>query len=207
MALIVLAHGAGAGMHHQHMQSLANALAEVQLETLRFNFPFMEQSHKPPDKLAVCLATLASAIDLGMKKANGLPLLLAGHSFGGSMASHYIAQTQDTRCAALIYFSFPLHGVGKPSASRAEHLPTIRIPQLFLTGTRDGMADQLLLSQVISSLPTATLIWLESADHGFKRLMGRQSSPGRGAAVSPTIYMTAAEATISWLVTLELTRR
>ena len=97
VALLVLAHGAGAGMQHEHMQSLADAFAEARIASLRFNFPFMESSRKPPNSLGVCLSTLAAAVTLGASLATEIPLYIGGHSFGGRMASHYVEQSHDAR--------------------------------------------------------------------------------------------------------------
>ena len=199
VALLVLAHGAGAGMQHAHMQSLADAFAEVHIASLRFNFPFMESSRKPPNRMGICLATLAAAVTLGANLAAGLPLYLGGHSFGGRMASHYMEQFQDARCSGLIYCSFPLHPSGKPGVSRAEHLPRIQIPQLFLSGTRDSLAEQGLLRGVTEAMPMASLLWLATADHSFKALKGRKGQRDSSLTATDSTYASAATATFNWI--------
>ena len=199
VALVVLAHGAGAGMQHAHMQALADAFADVQIASLRFNFPFMESSRKPPNSLGVCLSTLEAAVTLGASLATEIPLYIGGHSFGGRMASHYVEQSHDARCAGLIYCSFPLHPSGKPGVARAEHLPRIRIPQLFLSGTRDSLAEQDLLRGVTEALPMATLLWLATADHSFKTLKGKKRQRDAGGAATDSAYSLAANATLDWI--------
>ncbi len=183
LALLVLAHGAGAGMAHQHMTSLAEALAAIQIATLRFNFPGREPGNESgqgrPDRLPVCVAT----IDLAVKHAEllrpDLPLFAGGHSFGGRMTSHYARATCHTSgqpLKGLIYYSFPLHPVKKPSVERATHLPDVRLPMLFLSGTRDGLATMDLLEQTVSSLKCAKLHWLDTADHSYKVLKRTRTS-------------------------------
>ncbi len=166
IARLIFGHGAGANMQHHHMQNLSDALAERGLETLRYNFPYMEKGGGRTDNLATCLAT----IDGALKLASGftpLPTYLAGHSFGGRMSSHFVAEHPDAAIAGLIYFSFPLHPAGKPDTKRAAHLPDIKVPQLFLSGTRDKLAELDLLEPVIAKLPTARLHLLDTADHSF----------------------------------------
>ena len=199
VALLVLAHGAGAGMQHEHMQSLADAFAEARIASLRFNFPFMESSRKPPNPMGICLVSLEAAVNLGARLAAGLPLYIGGHSFGGRMASHYVEQSQDARCSGLIYCSFPLHPSGKPGVSRAEHLTRIQIPQLFLSGTRDSLAEPDLLRGVTEAIPMASLSWLATADHSFKQLKGRKRQRDSGVPATISAYTSAATATLDWL--------
>lgn len=187
-ALIVLAHGAGANMQHQHMRALTSALTGVGLATLRFNFPYMEASGKRTDRQSVCVETISGAVNLASKLATDLPLFMGGHSFGGRMSSHALSKVEDSegrssedksyeRCRGLIYFSFPLHPSKNPAIKRAGHLYNIKLPMLFLSGTRDSLANRGLLEEVTRSLPNTELHWLETADHSFKILKrSRQST-------------------------------
>ena len=185
-AVIVLAHGAGANMLHQHMQSITSALEHQGLATLRFNFPYMEAGGKRTDSKSVCIETISGAVNLANELAGDLPLFLGGHSFGGRMSSHAVdegdvsGQTFEQsfkQCRGLIYFSFPLHASKKPATKRADHLYSIKLPMLFLSGTRDSLADRELLEDVTHRTPSAELHWLETADHGFKILKrSRQSA-------------------------------
>lgn len=170
-ALIVLAHGAGADIHHHHIQSIANALNKRNLATLRFNFPYMESGGKRTDSKEVCIETFDNALELAHSKARGLPVFIGGHSFGGRMSSHYYSERADLdSCRGLVYYSFPLHPSKKPDSKRAAHLYAIDLPMLFLSGTRDSLADAGLLNAVVARIPRARLHWLETADHGFKIL-------------------------------------
>jgi len=175
-ALLILAHGAGANMRHQHMESISTSLSKNKIATFRFNFPFMEAGGRRTDSMAVCVESFASALAALDKPTNELSLFIGGHSFGGRMSSHFVAQQTPTQsCRGLIYFSFPLHGK-KPDVKRADHLASINLPMLFLSGTRDTLAEPELLKQVVEKLPNATLHWLETADHGFKILKRTRES-------------------------------
>jgi predicted alpha/beta-hydrolase family hydrolase len=175
IASLVLAHGAGAGMAHASMQSIADAFERRGIATLRFNFPFIEAGRNRTDSPAVATATIAAAFEEARRRTK-LPLWLGGHSFGGRMASHAVLD-QKIDPQGLIFCSFPLHMPDKPSCSRAEHLPSIRLPMLFLSGTRDAMAQRELLEQTVDQLPTAQLHWLETADHGYRTLKRTRTSP------------------------------
>jgi len=168
VAALVLAHGAGAGMRHRNMQALADAFAARGVATLRFDFPFMQAGRKRVDPPAVAVASIAAAFRSASEHTR-LPLWLGGHSFGGRMASHAVL-TGEIAPAGLVFCSFPLHAAGKPGAERARHLAQIRLPMLFLSGTRDALATPALLASVVQALPTAKLHWLETADHGYRVL-------------------------------------
>ena len=172
--IITMAHGAGAGMNHPFMTNLANALAEKNITTLRFNFPFTENKKGRPDVPAVAHKTIEAAIAHAHKKFPSLPLFISGKSFGGRMSSQYLATNPDAPVKGIIFYGFPLHPPGKPSAERAEHLKDVKPPMLFLSGTRDEFATRGLLQDVCSSLKYATLIELEGANHGFKA--GKQNT-------------------------------
>jgi len=166
--IITIAHGAGADMNHAFMQSLSKALAAVNIATLRFNFPFMEHKKGRPDSPAVAHATIKTALKHAGKTFPGLPLFASGKSFGGRMSSQLLATDPDTTIKGLIFYGFPLHPAGKPSTERSAHLKEITIPMLFLQGTRDTLATWQLINEVSASLPDATLVEIENADHSFK---------------------------------------
>ena len=175
VAALVLAHGAGAGMAHASMQAIADACERQAIATLRFNFPFIDAGRNRTDALPVATATIADAF-AEAKKRTSLPIWLGGHSFGGRMASHAVLD-QDIDPQGLVFCSFPLHMPDKPSRSRADHLSSIRLPMLFLSGTRDALAERDLLKSVVSELPTAELHWLETADHGYRVLKRTRTNP------------------------------
>lgn len=165
---LTLAHGAGAGMDHYIMEGLAVLLAEAGVAVLRFNFPFSEQRKRRPDSPAVAQLTIAAAIAKARTLSPRLPLIAAGKSFGGRMTSQYLAAHPDSRVDGIIFYGFPLHPAGKPSTNRADHLRGLRVPLLFLQGSRDTLATWELIQSVCKSLPLASLVRLEGADHSFK---------------------------------------
>ena len=166
-ATLTFGHGAGADMRHTSMAAIAEAFAGVGIATLRYNFPFKEDGRNRVDAQAVSTETVAAALECARQHADG-PHLLGGHSFGGRMASHAVVD-RDLDPTGLIFCSFPLHMPKKPATKRAEHLDSISAPMLFLSGTRDGMAQRELLNQVAARVD-ATVEWLDTADHGYKVL-------------------------------------
>ncbi|MDE0442349.1 MAG: alpha/beta fold hydrolase [Gammaproteobacteria bacterium] len=164
---LTLGHGAGAGMTHASMQAIAEACADVGIATLRYNFPFKEQGRSRVDAQAVSTATVAAALECARDESPG-PHLLGGHSYGGRMASHAVVD-HGLDVAGLVFCSFPLHMPRKPAIKRAEHLDGIAAPMLFLSGTRDGMAQPELLNDIVTRIG-ATVNWLDTADHGYKVL-------------------------------------
>ena len=167
-AVMTIAHGAGAGMNHEFMVTLARSLAEVGIATVRFNFPFMENKKGRPDTPAVAHQTINAAIDKAQKLFPKLPLFVAGKSFGGRMTSQHMSASHDDTVRGIIFYGFPLHAPGKPSIERAEHLTDVKAPMLFLQGSRDEFATWKLITKVCSSLLLAELIRIEGANHGFK---------------------------------------
>ena len=167
-SIMVLAHGAGAGMHHSFMVTLAQSLAAEGIATLRFNFPFIENKKGRPDTPAVAHQTIEAAILKAQKLFPKLPLFVAGKSFGGRMTSQCMSANPNDAVKGIIFYGFPLHPPGKPSIERAEHLKEVKSPMLFLQGSRDEFATWKLITKVCSSLPLAELIKIEGANHGFK---------------------------------------
>ena len=165
---MTLAHGAGAGMHHSFMETLAQLLSEQGIATLRFNFPFSENKKGRPDTPAVAHRTIEAAIAKAKKIFPELPLFVAGKSFGGRMSSQYLAAHPHPEVKGIIFYGFPLHPPGKPSIDRAEHLKEVKTAMLFLHGTKDELATWNLIESVCSSLKVATLVKIEGANHAFK---------------------------------------
>jgi uncharacterized protein len=167
-ACYVLAHGAGAGMSHPSMEAIAAGLGERGLATLRYQFPYMEKGSKRPDPPAVAHATVRAAVAEAARCCAGLHLFAGGRSFGGRMTSQAQALAPLAGVRGLAFLSFPLHPAGKPSSDRAKHLAEVRIPMLFLQGTRDALAELKLLEPVVKSLGSrATLHLVKEADHSF----------------------------------------
>src|SRR5262245_10828303 len=168
--LLVLGHGAGADMRHATMQTIAERLAEVGIATLRYNFPFMEK-RKSVGSPKAAIATVASAANTARKICPDLPLLAGGHSYGGRMTSHSAAASLLGNVGGLVFFAFPLHAPNKPGDKRAAHLKDIKIPMLFLSGTRDALAYLDLFQPVVKKLgKKATMHLLDTADHSYKVL-------------------------------------
>ena len=166
--VMTLAHGAGAGMNHEFMVAIAKSLAEKEIATLRFNFPFMENKKGRPDSPTVAHKTVEAAIKKAHALFPTLPVVASGKSFGGRMSSQYLAAQPTAGADGIIFFGFPLHQPGKPSIDRAEHLQHVKVPMLFIQGTRDELASYDLMVKVCASLDLATLVTIEGANHAFK---------------------------------------
>jgi len=164
----VLAHGAGAGMNHPFMAVVADELAERGIATLRYQFHYMEQGSRRPDPPALAQAAVRAAVAAAGKLARGLPLIAGGKSFGGRMTSQAQAAASLDGVRGLAFLGFPLHAAGKPSNDRARHLLDVKVPMLFLQGTRDTLADLAMLRPVVKGLgKRATLCLFDEADHSF----------------------------------------
>jgi uncharacterized protein len=166
--LYVLAHGAGAGMRHRFMESIAQALARRGIATLRYQFPYVEAGTRRPDPPGVLEATVRAAVAAARTAAPTLPLVAGGKSLGGRMTSNAQARRPLAEVAALVFLGFPLHPPKQPGVSRADHLDRVELPMLFLQGTRDELAHLDLLQPVCQRLgDRATLHVIEGGDHGF----------------------------------------
>ncbi len=168
VAAFVFAHGAGAGMTHRFMEAVADRLAARDLATLRYQFPYMERGSKRPDSPAIAHAAVRAAVAAAADAMPGLPLIAGGKSFGGRMTSQAQAQEPLTGVRGLCFFGFPLHPAGKPASERGAHLSQIKVPMLFLQGTRDALAEVGLIQPLVDSLGRqATLHLVADADHSF----------------------------------------
>lgn len=167
--LYVLAHGAGAGMRHPFLARAAATCAEHGIATYRWEFPYMRSGRGRPDSPAVAQAAVREAVLEAARAAPGVPLIAGGKSFGGRMTSQAQAQKPLPGVRGLAFLGFPLHPPGKPGTSRAEHLSAVKVPMLFIQGTRDEFAQLELLQQVIAGLGSrATLHVIQDGDHSFK---------------------------------------
>jgi predicted alpha/beta-hydrolase family hydrolase len=167
-ACYVLAHGAGAGMTHASMEAIANGLGQRGIASLRYQFPYMEKGSNRPDPPAVAHAAVRAAVEKAARCCPALPLVAGGKSFGGRMTSQAQALAALPDVRGLAFLGFPLHPAGKPSSDRARHLADVKLPMLFLQGTRDALAELSLLQPVVKGLGSrATLHLLEAADHSF----------------------------------------
>lgn len=193
-AVLVLAHGAGAGMTHKNMAATADGLEARGIATLRYNFPYMEKGSKRPDNPPVAQAATRAAIADAAKLAGDLPLFAGGRSFGARMTSQ--AQSLDPlgHVRGLVFFAFPLHAPGKPGIERAEHLKAIKVPMLFLQGTKDEFAELDLLKSVTKSLgKRAKLVLAEHADHSFH-------APAKTGRKDPEVLAEILDAAHDWML-------
>jgi hypothetical protein len=185
-ACYVVAHGAGAGMAHPFMASVANDLAQRGIATLRYQFPYMERGSKRPDTPKIAQATVRAAVAEAARLMPKLPLFAGGKSFGGRMTSQAQAASPLPGVRGLVFLGFPLHAPGQPSDERAAHLFDVKIPLLFLQGTHDEFAELGLLKKLVGKLGArATLKLFEDADHSFHvpARTGRKDSEVRAEMV------------------------
>jgi predicted alpha/beta-hydrolase family hydrolase len=196
--LLVLAHGAGAGMNHPFLEKLATELAAVDVATFRYQFPYMEQGRRVPDPPAVLTSVVGAAVRAAIEFAPDLPILAGGKSMGGRMTSSAAAEhpPEFENVRGLVFFGFPLHPPGRPGTKRAEHLAQVTVPMLFLQGTRDQFADLKLLRPICANLGTrATLREIGTADHSFHVL---KSSGTNDAEVLREL----AQSVVAWAQTI-----
>ena len=167
-AVLVFGHGAGAGMRHPFMAHVARDLAESGIATLRYQFPYMEAGKGRVDPQPVAEATVRAAIDAAARELAGVRIFAGGKSYGGRMTSNALAKEHDERVRGVVFYGFPLHMPKTPSRERATHLRDVRVPMLFLQGTRDELADLGLIREVTEELgDRATLHVVQGADHTF----------------------------------------
>lgn len=168
-AVYVLAHGAGAGMAHPFLAKMASLLAERGIATLRYQFPYMERGSKRPDPPKVAEATVRAAVGFAAEAAPGLPLFAGGKSYGGRMSSQAEAGGHMDGLRGLIFLGFPLHPPGSPGVARGDHLAEVKLPMLFLQGTRDEFAGLDLLKPLVRALGRrATLHLIPDGNHSFR---------------------------------------
>jgi predicted alpha/beta-hydrolase family hydrolase len=196
IACYVMAHGAGAGMAHPFMTAFATDLASERIATLRYQFPYMERGSRKPDAPADAHAAVRAAVAFAQRACDGLPLIAGGKSYGGRMTSQAQAIEPLPAVGGLVFVGFPLHPPGKPSDERAQHLSDVRVPMLFLTGSRDEFAEPQMLMPVIARLgERATLQLVADADHSLH-------VPIRSGRRDPEVRAEAAAALATWVETL-----
>lgn len=185
-ATVAIAHGAGAGMDHPFLIGFSDALNEAGLATLRFNFPYMDQGRRFPDRPPKAIAAWRQVMASAEERSDGEPVWASGKSFGGRMASMAVAEGMSA--AGLAFLGYPLHPPGKPEKIRDEHLYGVEAPMLFLQGSHDTFAQKDLLEAVIAKLGgRATLQSVPDADHSFA-VKGTKRSPQEiGASLAPVV--------------------
>ena len=194
--LLVFAHGAGAGMTHPFMESLAANLAMRGVGTFRYQFPYMERGSKRPDPAPILEATVRSAVEAAAGVAGDLTLVAGGKSMGGRMTSRAASADPLSPVRGLVFYGFPLHAVGKPGIERADHLQRVSVPMLFLQGSRDRLADLDLLAPLVERLGArATLHVTDGADHSFH-------VPARSGRTDAEVREALADETARWAAAL-----
>jgi predicted alpha/beta-hydrolase family hydrolase len=192
-ACLVLAHGAGAGMRHKAMGAIAYGLNARGVAVLRYQFPYMEKGGKRVDPPPVAHAAVRAAVAEGARRAGGLPLFAGGKSFGGRMTSQAQAIDPLPGVRGLVFFAFPLHPAGKPGIDRARHLDEVRVPMLFLQGTKDLLADRAMLEGVVGGLgERATLKLIDDADHSFH-------VPAKTGRKDPDVLAELLDTAVAWM--------
>jgi predicted alpha/beta-hydrolase family hydrolase len=188
--LYVLAHGAGAGMRSPFLERVAQALAARGVATWRYEFPYRAAGRRLPDRPAVLEATVRENVARAAAAAPDLPLVAGGKSLGGRMTSQAQARAPLPGVRGLAFLGFPLHPAGRPGTARAEHLAAVRVPMLFLQGTRDALADLALLGPLVRRRGT-TLHIVDGADHGFH-------APARSGRTDAEVLDELADAIAVW---------
>ena len=189
---LILAHGAGAGMEHSFMNHVANALAENNIRVIRFNFPYKERGRKMPGSPKEAILAYKVFIQNMLERFPSEPMIVSGKSYGGRMASHVMTENPQLPISGIVYFGFPLHAPGKPSLSRADHLSEIDIPQLFLQGTNDALANIDLIEKVVKNQKKGELIKFEEADHSFK-------TPKAPSQSTADVFLDLITNTVEWI--------
>lgn len=164
--VLILAHGAGAGMDHPFMAEVAEMLAD-EIDVVRFNFHYLEAGKKAPDRQPVLEETFRLVVDHVRSELRPHRLILGGKSMGGRIASHITAS--GTACQGLVFLGYPLHPPGRPDRLRDEHLYEIAVPMLFVEGTRDPFCPLETLERVRARLDGASeLVVIDDGDHSFR---------------------------------------
>ncbi len=175
--ILILGHGSGTNMQSSTLQTISERLADIDIATFRYQFPYMERGGGGRESEAVALQTVRSAAAAAYQAAPELSILVGGHSYSGRMSSMSVAKAPIEHVKGLVFFAFPLHPSGKEGTERAEHLSDVTIPMLFLSGTRDKLAKLELLEPVCERLgDKVTLHLIDTADHGFKTLKRSRKS-------------------------------
>ncbi len=187
----VYAPGAGSNIDDPFGVYAAGALARHGVSTLRFQFPYMEVGRRAPDRTPILEATWRAALDAA--RDGKTRLVAGGRSMGGRIASQGAAQ--GAAVDALAVFAYPLHPPGKPEQVRDAHLPLLKMPVLFCSGTNDAFASPDELRAAAKKPRRAHLHLLDGADHGFavRRSSGRTRED---------VWAEAVAAMVDWLTSI-----
>jgi predicted alpha/beta-hydrolase family hydrolase len=197
---VLLAHGAGSDLRGAALVAVADGLAAAGIPSLRFNYPYRSAGRNAPDRPKVLDAATREAAGELARRAKLPPerLVLGGRSMGGRYCSMAVGDAEDPLPAlGLVMLSYPLHAAGKPDQPRTAHFPGIRVPMLFVSGTRDSMAGKADLTKAAKAVKgRVTFHWVDTADHGYRPLKAS------GRTVDDVLAEVAA-ATVAWVVQLD----
>jgi len=184
--IVLIAHGAGAGKDHPFLVGLADALGAQGFTTMRFNFPYVEQGRRMPGPAVHAIATWNAVVAWARTQEPSARVWATGKSYGGRMASMAVAE--GLVVDGLAYLGYPLHAPGRPEKPRAEHLPAIAIPQLFIEGTNDPFIQPLeQFETVVSTCQNARVAWIDGGGHSFEVKGQKRPASEVGASFAPVI--------------------
>lgn len=190
-ATIAVAHGAGAGYGHPFMTGFARGMREQGVATLRFNFAYVEAGRRMPGPATHAIAAWRAAFAFAVAHSEGEPVWVSGKSYGGRMGSMAVAEGLEAHgrgAAGLVYLGYPLHPPGDPEKARVAHLPDIRVPQLFVSGTNDPFVDPHdQLEDAVATCRDATIAWIEDAGHSFDIKGRKRPADEVGAGLAPVV--------------------
>jgi len=185
-ATVVIAHGAGTGKDHPFLRGFADALGALGFSTLRFNFPYVEQGRRMPGPAAHAIVTWNAAVAFAREQDPAASIWATGKSYGGRMAS--MAASEGLVVDGLAYLGYPLHAPGKPEKPRAEHLPAITVPQLFIEGANDPFIQPVRqFEDVVATCQDARVIWIEGGGHTFEVKGRKRPASDIGASLAPFV--------------------
>src|SRR5262245_8211525 len=200
-ATLILGHGAGADQLSGFMRLFAGGLSNRGLDVMTFNFVYTEQRRGVPDqkaKLESCYRAVIEAA-LSNRKVEGNRLVIGGKSMGGRIASQVAAtacEQQDPMAkeiAGLVFLGYPLHPPGQPTKLRTEHLAQIKMPMLFVQGTRDSLGSIDEIAPIIKQLKLPAEIYvIEGGDHSFK-------APKKFGRPQEEVFEAAMDAIAEWV--------
>ncbi len=186
-AMLVVAHGAGAGSRHPFLRGFTDAMNDAGVATMRFNFPYVEAGRRMPGPAPHAISTWRAAMAFAGSRAEGIPVWASGKSYGGRMASMAAAEGA-IEPAGLIYLGYPLHPPGDPTKPRVAHLPDVTPPQLFVEGTNDPfVAPHSQLVDAVASCQDAEIAWIDGGGHSFEVKGRKRAAEEIGASLAPLV--------------------
>lgn len=196
---VLLAHGAGSDMQAAALVATTEALVELAIPVLRFDYPYRTRGRRSPDRAPVLQDATRRAVDELVRRTGLAPerLVLGGRSMGGRYCSMVVGDAADPLPAlGLLLLGYPLHPAGKPDRLRVEHFPRLHVPILFVSGTRDALAPRESLEREAKAVPgPVTFHWLDMADHGYRPLK-------RSGRTLDDVVADVAEVSARWVASL-----